>query len=589
MSHVTHIPTPTCEKLCHKSAYYARQVFCGSDPISQELLDLFFTFVESLRPIATTLSTPSSQLATFNIGPNIDRVFVEWQAMSDSSPMSIQTGRGYVDVIDSQFSISVPYTTTDLKVSVTVQDRVVVTAIIPQNSPMTKLTGDDLNLYMMFKYANEVAVNTSGLDHTTSGGHKQLGPHRSSRAMAIVHIAIMNALIAIYGKYSTFNSLSVTSSPTASPLVAIAQAMHDTLVFLYDTPSEITRLGGVLSGMLATIPDGQAKTEGIALGAATAAQIILLRSTDIIEAEKIVGTDYIPSGDYGRWSAANGTQALGWKWADNISTFVLPTKDHIPCPIPAISGNPTPTLEEYLTSREYAMAYNQAKAIGGDGVVTPTIRSSFETLVGLYWAYDGTPSLCAPPRLYNQLAMKIMSENMVDCYSLIRTVCLMNVAMADTAISCWYYKYHYKLWRPITAIRDSRSTNAEIVYDPDWTPYGAPSSNTNDPHFTPPFPSFPSGHATFGGTVFEILRSVVGDETEFTFVSDELNGETTDVNGIRALVPRAFTTLSQAEDENGFSRIPLGIHFIIDKTSGIQLGNGIGNYVSQHCFVPSFS
>jgi hypothetical protein len=48
---------------------------------------------------------------------------------------------------------------------------------------------------------------------------------------------------------------------------------------------------------------------------------------------------------------------------------------------------------------------NDAKPIGGDGVVTPTIRTPEQTFIGTFWAYDGTPSLCAPPRLYNQITM----------------------------------------------------------------------------------------------------------------------------------------------------------------------------------------
>ena len=69
----------------------------------------------------------------------------------------------------------------------------------------------------------------------------------------------------------------------------------------------------------------------------------------------------------------------------------------------------TPTPPS-LTSAEYTTAYNQVKLIGGDGIVTPTVRTEEQTEIGIYWAYDGTPSLCAPPRLYNQIAMHIADQ-----------------------------------------------------------------------------------------------------------------------------------------------------------------------------------
>jgi hypothetical protein len=70
-------------------------------------------------------------------------------------------------------------------------------------------------------------------------------------------------------------------------------------------------------------------------------------------------------------------------------------------------------------------------------------------------------------------------------------------------------------------------------------------------------------------------------------VSDELNGVTADIEGnIRPLVPRSFTSLSAAEEENGQSRIYLGIHWVFDKTAGIAQGRRIANEVFQHAFRP---
>ena len=126
------------------------------------------------------------------------------------------------------------------------------------------------------------------------------------------------------------------------------------------------------------------------------------------------------------------------------------------------------------------------------------------------------------------------------------------------------------------------------VGDPTFTPLGAPASNLNGPNFTPPFPAYPSGHAGFGGAVLQTLRNFYEtDDIAFTFVSDEFNGRTQDNNGkVRPLLPRSFASLSQAEEENGQSRIYLGIHWSFDKTEGIAQGRRVANQVFDNAFVP---
>src|SRR5205823_961111 len=112
-------------------------------------------------------------------------------------------------------------------------------------------------------------------------------------------------------------------------------------------------------------------------------------------------------------------------------------------------------LPPALNSGEYAQAFAEVNAIGGDGIVTSTGRTAEQTTTGIFWAYDGTPSLCAPPRLYNQITMQIADQMDTDVIELTRLLALVNTAMADAGIAVWESKYYYQLWRPVAGIREA--------------------------------------------------------------------------------------------------------------------------------------
>jgi hypothetical protein len=352
-------------------------------------------------------------------------------------------------------------------------------------------------------------------------------------------------------------------------------------------PSQKAHCDELLGAELATISDGRSKSEGIAVGQRAARAILARRANDgANHAEPQLGAGFVTSNLPGKWRQDPISQlpvALGAHWGQ-VTPFVVPDVRRFRVPAPPA-----------MTSLEYASAYSEVKRVGGDGVTTPTRRTPDQTLAAIYWAYDGTPSLCAPPRLYNQIAVAIADQMGTDMIDLARLLAIVNTSLADAGVASWESKYFYQVWRPITGIRESdRGTgptgrgdgNALTIGDPAFSPLGAPASNLQGPNFTPPFPAYPSGHAVFGGALFQTLRNFYRtDNIAFTFTSDELNGETRDNTGAqRPLLPRTFANLAQAEEENGQSRIYLGIHWRFDKTEGITQGRRIANYVFANAF-----
>lgn len=438
---------------------------------------------------------------------------------------------------------------------------------------------------------NQISIDASGLDHTPvpPGDPRvfgeQIGPARASRAIAIVHIAMFDAVNGVLGGYESFTN--ITPAKNASIAAAIAQAGHDTLVALF--PSQQATFDQALANDLNEIADDPIKTDGIDLGKRAAAAILALKANDgSAHAEPGLGLQFFTSDDAGKWRQDPISQspvALGAFW-NQVAPFVIQSATQFRAPPPPA-----------MTSPEYAVAFAEVRLLGGDGIVTPSSRTEDQKEIGIYWAYDGTPSLCAPPRLYNQITMEIARQKGTNTnpLELARLLALVNVSMADAGIAIWESKFFYQFWRPVTGIRESDpgtgpsgsgDGNSATNGDPSFRPMGAPASNLTGPNFTPPFPAYPSGHAGFGGALFQTLRRYYHtDDIAFTFTSDEYDGKTLDNAGqVRALKPRSFTNLSQAEEENGQSRIYLGIHWAFDKTEGIAQGRKVADYVYDNAF-----
>src|SRR5207302_11407818 len=167
------------------------------------------------------------------------------------------------------------------------------------NNKSSKIASDVVHRW------NQIAIDATGLDHTpvALGENRvigeQLGPGRSSRAMAIVHIAIFDAVNALLGGYHSYTGVSAPQGATSMD-AAVSQAAHDTLVALF--PSQAASFDSLLANDLAQIKNKNEKVNGIDLGRRAAAAILALQLNDGSQIpEPRVGIDYFTSDLPGHW------------------------------------------------------------------------------------------------------------------------------------------------------------------------------------------------------------------------------------------------------------------------------------------------
>jgi hypothetical protein len=420
---------------------------------------------------------------------------------------------------------------------------------------------------------NAIALDALKNDSLLSAP-RQNNPGSASRALAIAQAAVFDAVNSIDRSYEPY--LTQVNAPAGAALTAAAaQAAHDTLAALF--PEYSATLDARLANDLNCAGSLQACVDGVAVGRVVAARILAVRAHD--------GSDVMMSWPVGtqpgQWQPdplhPNQT-AWGPEWGD-VTPFTLTSASQFYVPPPPA-----------LTSRDYADAYNEVKRLGGDGVTTPTTRTAEQTQIGIFWGYDASPGVGAPPRLYNQIAETVAGVLHNSVVQHARFFALINLTMADTGIAAWDAKYAYDFWRPVTAIRAGDADgNPWTRSDATWTPLGAPEDNGHGTNFTPPFPAYVSGHASFGGALFRLMADISGrDNVHFTIGSDEFDGQTRDQNGqVRPVVTRSFHSFSQAAMENAESRIYLGIHWRFDAVQGIVLGTSVADYVFGHFLRPA--
>ena len=463
---------------------------------------------------------------------------------------------------------------------------------------------------------HDVMLDANALDHTPDSGFAgdQQGPVRNSRAFAIIQLSVFDAVNAFDRKFTSFSPNAPVASSGASKDAAIAYAAATALTALY--PKQAYRVAQLLSSDISRIRGSASSIDaGRLIGIAAANAVMATRAGD--GADNPGSPSAVTFGSGGGLTASgpsnifgeevNGNNTRAPRWTPDpfpaIDTAGLPANQQIAVRNVAL-GHRWGAVKPFVLARgdqfrippyptpnssRFRQAFNDVYREGSDPEVVPgSTNNAAKQFIGNYWGYDGAPLLGTPPRLYAQLAVTVAnSRGLRDVNEYARLLALVHTTMGDSGIAAWDSKYFHNYWRPATGVPGANNDGDNTtVGNPNWRPFGASVVNLQLPErFTPPFPAYPSGHATFGAATIQTLTSYFGNFTRFTFISDEYNGTGIDprnaggsVNGVRPFVPVRYVTLLDAQRENGRSRVFNGVHWEPDDTEGQVLGTKIVRY-----------
>ena len=358
------------------------------------------------------------------------------------------------------------------------------------------------------------------------GIEKQLPNVPNARGLAMLHIAMFEAVNAIDRRYAPYK-LNLAAERTTSKEAAAASAAYDILVALY--PDQKADLDATLAASLSGIAETEAKSKGIELGKKAAAGIIALRANDSSDKTE----NYRPYATPGIYVPTT-----------------LPIESTSPALTPWVMGTGSqfrPGPPPALGSETWTRDLNEIREIGSRN---SSKRTAEQTNIGRFWFQTG-------PRTYNPIVKQIAMARKMDVVDCARLFALSSIAGVDAFIAVFDAKYTYNLWRPVTAIRNADLTsNAATPREESWMPLGV----------TPMHPEYPCAHCIVAAAISTVLQSVAGDEVDaISLTSPTAPG-----------VTRKWTRLQDYSDEVSNARIYAGFHYRFSTEVGKDMGKKIG-------------
>ncbi len=399
----------------------------------------------------------------------------------------------------------------------------VVTALLLSSTPGTKANGNTAS------DANGsgtivIAWNKELLKIVKTPGAQPATLH-PTRSYAILHAAIYDAVVSITRDAPAY-LFSVSAPGSARADAAAAEAGHDALVALY--PKWKAALDQQLASELVAIPDGAGKQQGIQVGQTVAARLIAMRAND---GSSAAPAPFVPGNQPGNYQLTppKFSAPVFTAWG-NVSPFVLNNAAQFrPEPPPAV------------TSQAYIQALHFVQSLGQN---TSKTRTTDQTVIAKFWAGPIWNT-------WNEIAENAALAHHTNLETTARLFAVLNLSFADSTIAFYDAKYHYQIWRPVTAIRKT---------DPTWTPQAVTALD----------PSYPSAHGVISGDGAVVLSTFFGNHDQIQLTSDVLPG-----------IVRTFVSYNDVSTEAGLSRIYAGQHTRIDIEVGSQLGQNVAQFVLQ--------
>jgi hypothetical protein len=361
-----------------------------------------------------------------------------------------------------------------------------------------------------------------------------------SRAVAMVHLAMFDAVNSIEPRYRPFLG-QLSAPPDTSKEAAATAAAGAVLAALVSNNNKAqNEIRDTTTAYLSTLPDGDAKSNGIKVGENIAAKILAARANDRAGA----ADDYRPLTTPGVYVPTQLT--VGSKWPD-MTPFVIAKPSQF---------RPEPPVS--LKSKEWAADYNELKDYGGK---TGSKRSPEQTETARFWLVVGPPA-------YQPFARQLVIKKDMSVVDGARLMALVSVALSDALTAVFDAKYHYNFWRPVTAIRNG---------DTDDNPATERMATWEPIDNTPLHPEYPCAHCISSGAVEAVIEGALdgAEIPEIALTSPTAPG-----------ITHRWTNLKAFSEEIANARIWAGFHYRTSTRVGQDMGHKIGKYVADHVMRP---